>query len=168
VLVVAVVAAVGAYAYFTTSGSGTGTATVGHSTALTLHGSSVGSLYPTQSVPVSFTVDNSSTGNQQLGTIYLASVRACVGAGSSWDGTSCTNSGTESTGCESVQAGDGANPVTPTADWYMQDVVENQDFPNGNAQPANFGGTLVMNDFGDQTAAGCENANLTLLLSTRP
>src|SRR5579863_10185497 len=76
----------GAVAYFTTSGSGTGTATVGTNSALTIHGTSASTLYPGTSSTVSFTVDNPSAGNQQLGTIHLASVKACVGSGSSWSG----------------------------------------------------------------------------------
>src|SRR5947209_12925178 len=80
----------GAVAYFTASGSGTGTATVGTSSALTIHGSSGSTLYPGTTSTISFTVDNPSSGRQQLGTIHLASVKACTGAGSSWNGSSCS------------------------------------------------------------------------------
>ena len=66
-----------AYAYFSASGSGTGTATVGTSTALTLHGSTSGSLYPGTSTTVTFTADNSSGGKERVGTIHLASIVAC-------------------------------------------------------------------------------------------
>src|SRR5205807_1735106 len=86
--------------FFTTSGSGTGTATVGTSSALTVHGSTAGTLYPGTSGTVSFTVDNPSSGHQQLATIHLSAVHACVGTGSSWDGTACTTGGSEATGCE--------------------------------------------------------------------
>jgi hypothetical protein len=41
-LLIAAIAAIGGWAYFTTSGSGSGTATVGTSSNLTLHGSTVG------------------------------------------------------------------------------------------------------------------------------
>ncbi len=110
-LLVAAIAAVGGWAYFTANGSGSATATVGTSSNLVLHGSTVGTLYPGATVPISFTVDNPSSGHQQLGTIYLAGVKACTGAGSSWDPSlnsgagGCSNSGTEQTTCESVDAG---------------------------------------------------------------
>ena len=69
---VAVVAAVGAYAYYTTTGSGSGSATVGSSSALTLHGTTSGLLYPGGPArTVSFTVDNPSPGRQRVGTISL-------------------------------------------------------------------------------------------------
>src|SRR3954454_15813996 len=53
-----------AVAYFTTSGSGTGTAAVGTSSALTIHGTSASTLYPGASSTVSYTVDNPSSGHQ--------------------------------------------------------------------------------------------------------
>jgi hypothetical protein len=48
--------AAGAYAYFTTTGSGTVTATVGSSSAVTLKGTVTGNLYPGSSSPVALTV----------------------------------------------------------------------------------------------------------------
>src|SRR5664279_1174317 len=68
-----------AYAYFSTTGSGTGTATVGSSSAVTLHATVTGSLYPGVSSPVSFTVDNPSSGSQRVGTITLASITVDAG-----------------------------------------------------------------------------------------
>ena len=105
-LLVAAVAAIGGWAYFTANGSGSGTATVGTSSNLVLHGSTVGTLYPGTTVPISFTVDNPGGGTERLGTIYLAGVKACTGASSSWDPSlnsgagGCSNSGTEQTTCE--------------------------------------------------------------------
>ena len=84
-LLVAAVAAIGAWAYFTANGSGSGSATVGTSSTLALHGSTIGTLYPGTTVSISFTVDNPSSGTQRLGTIYLAGVKACTGSGSAWD-----------------------------------------------------------------------------------
>ena len=147
-----------AYAYFSASGSGTGSATVGTSSALTLHGTSASTLYPGVSSTVSFTVDNPSSGHQQLGTIHLASVKACVGASSSWNGSSCTNSGTEATTCESVETGSSDGN---TANFWMPDVVSNQDFGNGNGQTVTATGSLKMNDLNSSQDA-CKNANLTL------
>ena len=148
----------GAVAYFSTTGSGTGTATVGTGSALTIHGNSASTLYPGTSSTVSFTVDNPSSGHQQLGTIHLASVKACVGAGSSWNGTTCSNSGTEATTCESVETG---AADTNTGNFWMPDVVANQDVGNGNGQAVTASGTLKMNDLSSSQDA-CKNANLTL------
>jgi hypothetical protein len=63
-----------AYAYFTTSGAGEGSATVGDSSALVLYGTAAEAVYPGTSSDVSFTVDNSSSGHQLLDTIHLDSV----------------------------------------------------------------------------------------------
>ena len=153
------IAAVGvAVAYFTTSGSGSGSATVGTGSALTITGTSAATLYPGTSSGVTFTVDNPSSGHQQLGTIHLAAVHACVGTGSTWNGTTCTNSGTEATTCESVET---VAPDTTTANFYMPDVVSNQDFGSGSGQSVTASGTLKMNDLSSSQDA-CKNANLTL------
>ncbi len=156
-LLFALVFAAGAFAYFTTGGSGTGTASVGTSSALTIHGTA-GTLYPGTSTTVNFTVDNPSSGYQQLGTIHLASVKACVGAGSWWSASGCTAGGTEVTGCESVEPG----PTnTNTADFYMPDLAANQDIASGTGQSVTATGTLWMNDLSTNQDA-CKNANLTL------
>jgi len=147
-----------AIAYFSTSGSGTGSATVGTSSALTIHGTSASTLYPGTTSTVSFTVDNPSSGHQQLGTIHLASVKACTGAGSSWNGSACSNSGTEQTTCESVETG--ASDTT-TANFWMADVVSSQDFGTGSGQSVTATGTLKMNDL-SSSQDSCKNANLTL------
>jgi hypothetical protein len=139
----------GAYAYFTASGSGTGSATVGASTALTIHG--------TSSSTVSFTVDNPSPGHQQVGTIHLASVKACP-AGDSWTGSACSNSGTEITTCESVETG---TTDTNAANFWMPDVVANQQVASGNGQTVTATGTLTMNNL-SSSQNSCQNANLTL------
>src|SRR5687768_7941936 len=72
--VIAVGAAAAAFAYFTATGSGTGEATVGNSTPVTLNGTVAQALYPETSSSVSFTVDNPSDGNQRVGTISLVSI----------------------------------------------------------------------------------------------
>jgi hypothetical protein len=148
----------GAVAYFTTTGAGTGTATVGASSALTIHGTSGSTLFPGTTSTVSFTIDNPSSGHQQLGTIHLTSVKACTGSGSAWNGSSCSNGGTEQTTCESVETGTIDNN---TANFWMADVVSGQDFGNGNGQSVTAQGTLKMNDLNSNQDA-CENANLTL------
>ena len=68
-----------AIAYFTSNGSGTGTATVGSSSAVTLHATITGNLFPGSSSPVTFTVDNPSSGVQRVGTVSLASISVDAG-----------------------------------------------------------------------------------------
>jgi len=163
VLLIALIAAIGGWAYFTTTGAGNGTATVGTSVALTLHGTAPTTLYPGTTSAISFTVDNSSTGHQQLGTIHLSAVKACTGAGSSWNGSACSAGGTEQTTCESVETG---ASDTNTANFWMKDVVENQDIAGGaSGVAATNSGTLQMNDLASSQDL-CKNANLTLLLTS--
>lgn len=133
--------AAGAYAYFTSSGSGTGTASVGTASAMTLHGTVSSSLYPGSSSPVSFTVDNPSSGSQRVGTITLTSIT--VDAGHS--------------ACSS--AINGANP-----DFSMPAVTVNKTFAPGNAQSVPSTGTLTMNETGTNQDA-CQGATLTLHLT---
>jgi hypothetical protein len=151
-----------AAAYFSANGSGTGTAAVGTSSAFTLHGTAGTTLYPGSSSTVSFTLDNTTSGHQLLGTIHLASVKACVGSGSSWNGTSCSGGGTEATTCETVENG---GSDTGTANFWMADVPVNQDFGPGSGQTVTPTGTLKMNDLSSSQNA-CENATLTLNLTS--
>jgi hypothetical protein len=170
-LLVAAIAAIGGWAYFTANGAGSGTATVGTSSNLTLHGATVGTLYPGTTVPISFTVDNPGGGTERLGTIYLAGVKACTGAGSSWDPSlnggngACSNSGTEQSGCESVDPGSAGD--ANLSNFYMADVAENQDFAGGaSGASATNGGTLKMNNL-SSSQDSCKNASLSLQLATR-
>lgn len=134
--VAGLVAVVAAVAYFTTTGSGTGSATVGSSSAVTLHGTTVSTLYPGTSSQVNFTVDNPSPGNQHVQTIHLASVSADAGH------ASCV-----------------------TSDYTMPDVTVNQTFPNGTGQAVTAHGTLSMAESGVSQDA-CQGATLTLNLSS--
>jgi len=170
-LLVAAIAAIGGWAYFTANGSGSGTATVGTSTNLVLHGATVGTLYPGSTVSISFTVDNPGGGTERLGTIYLAGVKACTGAGSSWDPTlnsgagGCSNSGTEQTTCESVDPGNAAD--ANASNFYMADIAENQDLAAGaSGASATNGGTLKLNNL-SSAQDSCKNAALYLQLATR-
>jgi len=110
-----------AYAYFTTDGSGTGSATAGHASTLTIHGTAEDSLYPGTSTTVDFTVDNPSPGHQQLGTIHLDSVTT-----------------------------DAAHSACVMTDFTMSDVVANQDFATGDNQDVTLTGTLNMANNGNQ------------------
>ena len=113
--------AAGAYAYFSTTGSGTATATVGSSSALVIKGTVTGNLYPGTSSPVNLTVDNGSTGKQRVGTITLEKIAADAGHAS----------------CSVVTTG--GNP-----DFTMADIVVNKVFGPGNAQAVTPNGSLTM------------------------
>jgi hypothetical protein len=127
-----------AFAYFTSSGSGTGAATVGSSSSLTLHATVSGTLYPGASSPVSFTVDNPSGGSERVGTISLSSITADASHSS----------------CSTVITG--GNP-----DFTMSPVTVNHTFASGNGQSVTPGGTLTMNETGVSQDA-CQGATLTL------
>jgi hypothetical protein len=130
-----------AIAYFTTTGAGTGTASVGSSSAVTLHATVSSSLFPGASSPVSFTVDNPSSGTQRVGTISLSSIT--VDAGHSTCSTVIT----------------GGNP-----DFTMAAVTVNHSFASGNGQTVTPTGTLTMNETGVAQDA-CQGATLTLHLT---
>jgi hypothetical protein len=130
-----------AFAYFTSSGSGTGTATAGSSSAVTLHATIANSLYPGSSSPVSFTVDNPSSGVQRVGTVTLASIT--VDASHSECKTTLT----------------GGNP-----DFTMAAVPVNQVVNPGNGQSVAATGTLTMNETGTNQDP-CQGATLTLHLT---
>jgi hypothetical protein len=91
--VVAVGLAVGAYAYFTSTGNGTGNATVGTSSAWTVTPTDVSAsnkLYPGGAgYAVDGSVTNPSTGNQQLHQL-VATIQAPTGTGSDATKPACT------------------------------------------------------------------------------
>jgi len=130
-----------AFAYFTSNGSGTGSAAVGSSSAVTLHATIANSLYPGSSSPVSFTVDNPSSGVQRVGTVSLSSISTDAGH------SSCSTKLT------------GENP-----DFTMAPVPVNQVVNPGNGQSVAATGTLTMNETGTNQDA-CQGATLTLHLT---
>jgi hypothetical protein len=134
--------AAGAFAYFSTTGSGTATATVGSSSAVTLHGTVSGSLYPGATSTVTFTVDNPSSGTQRVGTITLTKVQP--------DASHST--------CSTTITGE--NP-----DFTMAAVAVNKNYGPGNAQAVTPTGTLKMNETGVNQDA-CQGATLTLTLAS--
>jgi hypothetical protein len=70
VVAVAIGVAGGAFAYFSSTGSGTGSATVGSSSTVQLSSPNVGTLYPGgAAVPVTVTIHNPGSGNEYVGTI---------------------------------------------------------------------------------------------------
>jgi hypothetical protein len=130
-----------ALAYFTSSGSGTGTATAGSSSAVTLHATISNSLYPGSSSPVSFTVDNPSSGVQRVGTVTLASITV------------------DASHSECKTTISGGNP-----DFTMAAVPVNQVVNPGNGQSVAATGTLTMNETGTNQDP-CQGATLTLHLT---
>ncbi len=140
--VAAVAIAATAYAYFSSSGSGTATASVGSSASVTLHGTVGGNLYPGTSAPVTFTVDNPSSGKQRVGKITLASITP------------------DASHSECVATVGGENPA-----FSMPAVTVEQVYGAGKGQSVSPTGTLTMNDTGinqDQ----CQGATLTLHLTS--
>ena len=138
---IALAATGAAVAYFTSTGTGTGTAAVGSSSPVTLNATISSSLYPGSSSPVSFTVDNPSSGSQRVGTITLSSIS--VDAGHSTCSTTIS----------------GGNP-----DFTMPAVTVNKVFGSGNGQSVTQSGTLTMNETGVNQDA-CQGATLTLKLA---
>jgi hypothetical protein len=168
---VAALGAAGVYAYLTAGGAGSAAGLVGAGSPVAVHGTTNGSLYPGSIVPVSLTADNPSVGHERIGTVYLAQVRACTGAGSSWEPTlsdgagGCSNGGTEQTACESFDPGDAPN--ADRSDFYMPDVAESEDVAGSAAGVAlTAGGALTMNNLGSAQDS-CESASIYLQLQTR-
>jgi hypothetical protein len=132
----AVVAVGAAIAYFTTTGSGTGSAAVGTSSAVTIHGTVATSLFPGTGTAVNFTVDNPSAGSQRVNAIQLESVTT-----------------------------DAGHSACVMSDFTIPNVTVNQVFPSGNGQAVTATGTLSMaNTALNQDA--CQGAPLTLHLTS--
>ena len=68
-----------AFAYWTTTGAGNGSATAATSNGtVVLHASYLGGIYPGGTASVTFTADNAGATNLYVGTIHLASVAVDV------------------------------------------------------------------------------------------
>ncbi len=127
-----------AFAYFSSTGSGSATATVGTSSALTVNGTPAGSLYPGASTTVNFNAANPSSGHEYLATIHLSGVTV--------DSTHA------SAGCQSG--------------WFtMPDVTANQDIPTGTTNSVTSTGTLSMTNTSSNQDA-CQGATLSLSFTT--
>ena len=77
----------GAYAYWTTSGTGTGTASNGTSSAVTIVGTAATALYPGSTSTVTFTASNPGTTDVSISNIHLVSVQAYPTATDRTNGT---------------------------------------------------------------------------------
>ena len=138
-----VAASIGAYAYFTTTGAGTGSGTVGTSKALVVNQAGItysnagtdNALMPGVTATVTFTVDNTSSANQQLGTISVSGITTDVAHA----------------GCDTA-----TNPT-----WFSttSDVV-NHDYAPGNTQAVSGSLTVTFNDL-NVIQDVCKGAPLT-------
>ena len=131
-----------AYAYFTTTGSGTANGTVGSSSNLVIAGAlsggaSDGNFYPGgPAQTVTFTITNNSPGNQVLTVIHLNAVHAYANAS---DQSSKTNAiagcGTSDFSMANVTVNQDLAPgdtvLTPTGSISMVDTGLNQDACQG-------------------------------------
>jgi hypothetical protein len=136
VAVLALIAAIAGYAYWSSTGSGTGSSTAGTTSAITLHASFPTGIYPGGTEPVSFTADNPNPGKVQVGTIHLASVTFDAGHA----------------GCSA-------------ADFTMADVAENVEIANGTGLAVPNNGTLSFADTASNQDA-CKGATITLNLTS--
>jgi hypothetical protein len=130
-----------AVAYFTTGGSGTGSATVGtSSTALITQTNTLAALYPTTSQAVNLDINNTGSGSQFVNAVHLDSITADAGH------SSCDVSSS------------GAN-----AAFTMADVTVNETLAAGATTSKS--GSLAMNDTG-VSQDSCQGATLTLHFSS--
>jgi hypothetical protein len=140
--VAAVIAAVGAYAYFTNAGSGTGSATVGASSAIAITGSTAGALYPDGPArTVSITLHNTGAGAQYVNSTSLVSI----------SGVTCSDTSLNSVN----SAFTFANPVS------VNTTLAADDGSAGGADEVTVTGSLQMNDTG-VSQDDCQNDSLTL------
>jgi hypothetical protein len=141
-LAVAVVAAVGAYAYWTASGTGSGTASVGTDAGVTINNFGFsGALYPGHSVTVTFDIVNNS-----------ANTKAKVGK------VVADTSGGNTNGISGLPVGCSA------ADFHFADVTVNTEIGES-ATDSGVTGTLSMDDTAVNQDA-CKNAAPVLHLKT--
>jgi hypothetical protein len=128
-MIAAVVAAVGAYAYFTANGEGSGSATVGTSDTIALSSDLVGDLYPDGAdVPVTVDITNPGSGSQYVDTISgtVEDNGACLGSwfevdDATYDGTLAAGaSDSANTNVRMIDSGsnqDACQGLTLTINW---------------------------------------------------
>jgi hypothetical protein len=130
--------AIGAFAYWTTTGSGSGNASLASSNGtVTLHASAPTQLYPGGSSSVTFTADNAGASNLFVGTIHLASVSVDPGHAS----------------CD-------------TADFTMADVASNTVVPAGASGYSLTGSGTLQYANTNVSQDACKGATLTLNLTS--
>jgi hypothetical protein len=131
--VVAALALVGAaIAYFTATGSGTGTASVGSSSNITLAGTITGTLYPAGSpASISVLVTNPGSGSQYVNSVHLDSITTDAGH-SSCDlsvsgGNAAFTMADISVAATLTKSGTGGDHTTKTGSLQMNDTGTSQD-----------------------------------------
>jgi hypothetical protein len=130
-----------AYGYFTASGSGTGSASVGNASGITLSGTITGTLYPAgDPASVSVDVTNPGSASQHVGSVKLDSITTDA------DHSTCD-----------VSVG-GTNPA-----FTMANIPVNQTLAAGDTTTVS--GSLQMNDTG-ASQNDCQGAALTLHFSS--
>jgi hypothetical protein len=131
------VSAVSAYAYWTTTGLGTGSASVANSNGtITLHASFAGGLTPGASEPVSFTADNPATSSLYVGTV-----------------TSVVSIDSQHSGCLA-------------SDFTVPAVAENQRIAAGATGVALANNSSITFADTDANQDACKGATVTLTLSS--
>jgi hypothetical protein len=154
VIAIAAISAVGAFAYWTTTGSGSGSATVGTDAGLIVTGTTEGLQRPGgPSQTVSFTVANAAEFNQSISNIDLVSVAAYAEVAHT----------TLIPGCGGLDS-------SASADFHMANVVVNPNTdgdiaPNVAAQALTASGELSMSNL-DENQDDCKNAHLVLTFAT--
>jgi hypothetical protein len=143
-VVAVLVTSVSAYAYWTTTGAGTGSATVASSNGtIVLHASFANGLTPGASEAVGFTADNAGTSN-----LYVGTATSTVSVSNAYNAT--TNPG----GCK--------------ASWFsIAPVAENQTIAAGGSGVAlAHDGSITFNDSSSENQDGCKGATVTLTLAS--
>jgi hypothetical protein len=158
--VVGVLAIAGAaFAYFTASGTGGGTASVGTSSTVNLAGTISGTLYPGGSAAgVSVVVTNEGAGSQHVASVSLASVAI--------DHNSTTYTGTTDA---QKALWDACNVTSNSANsaFTMSDITVNHTYTKHGTAGDNstVTGSLQMNDTG-VSQDNCQGAPLALTFSS--
>ena len=136
---VLLIAAGGAYAYWTTTGSGTGSATNGTSVGITINQTStITGLYPGgPAVALSGNFDNTNSGAVYVGTVTATLV--------------------------DVTGGSGGTPACTTADYTLASpaATVNADIASGNGVGAWSGPTIQLKNLATNQDA-CKNATVNL------
>jgi hypothetical protein len=157
VLAVGIAASVAAYAYFTASGSGTATSSIGSAGSISLSGSVTGTLYPAGAAgSVSVLATNSGSGSQYVNSIHLASVQidhssstytgATSGQQTTWDACDVSTSGGTpaftmadiSVATTLTKNGTGGDHVTKSGSLQMNDTGVSQNNCQGAPLQLNF------------------------------
>jgi hypothetical protein len=130
--------AVAGYAFWTTSGAGTGSATNASSNGtLVLHASFDGGLTPGASEPVAYSADNSNSSSLQVGIVHA------------------------------VVSIDSAHPTCLASDFTVLDTTENQTIPANTTEAVALAnaGSIAFADTG-LNQDGCKGAVVTLTLTS--